>query len=254
MARIAIAVVAHKGGTGKTTVALNLGAELAAAGQRVLLVDVDPQGALGAALGQPTPEKPTLYEALRDEVPIGAAIRPTSMEGLDLVGADLDLSGLEVELPRQSGWQGALRAVLEPLDGYDVAVIDTAPGRGILPYVSLVASTAALAVTPPEFLAYRALRLVEETVERARQERPGLRLLGIVPTFVTRQTRHAREVLEVLQEDYGGQVLPEIPRRVVLQDAALAGQPVRAYAPASAAAGAFAELAREVIARANTTS
>jgi chromosome partitioning protein len=188
------------------------------------------------------------------DVPIEAAIRPTSMEGLDLVGADLDLSGLEVELPQQSGWQGALRAVLEPLDGYDVAVIDTAPGLGILPYVSLVASTAALVVTPPEFLAYRALRLVEETVERARQERPGLRLLGIVPTFVTRQTRHAREVLEVLQDDFGGQVLPEIPRRVVLQDAALAGQPVRAYAPASAAAGAFAELAREVIARANSTS
>ena len=143
---------------------------------------------------------------------------------------------------------------MEPLGGYDVAVIDTAPGLGILPYISLVASTAVLVVTPPEFLAYRALRLVEETVERARQERPGLRLLGIVPTLVTRQTRHAREVLEVLHDDYGDQVLPEIPRRVVLQDAALAGQPVRTYAPASGASEAFAKLAKEVITRANSTS
>ena len=207
--------------------------------------------ACGAA---PTPEKPTLYEALTGEVPIGVAIVPTSMEGLDLLGADLDLSGLEVELPRQPDWQSALRGLLEPLDRYDVVVLDTAPGLGILPYISLVASTAALVVTPPEFLAYRALRLVEETVERAQQETPELRLLGIVPTFVTRQTRHAREVLEVLKDDFGEQVLPEIPRRVVLQDAALAGQPVRTYASTSGVSESFAKLAQEVIARANSTS
>ena len=248
-----IAVVAHKGGTGKTTVALNLGAELAVGGYRVLLVDADPQGALGAALGQLTVEKPTLYEVLTGVAPIDAAIKPAGLERLDLIGADLDLSGLEVELPRQPGWQGALRAVLEPLRAYDFVVIDTAPGLGILPYVALAASTAVLVVTPPEFLAYRALRLVQETVERARQEAPGLRLLGIVPTFVTRQTRHAREVLGVLRDDYGEQLLPEIPRRVVLQDAALAGQAVCAYAPGSGAAGAFAKLAKEVIARVHST-
>lgn len=248
-----IAVVAHKGGAGKTTVALNLGAELAASGRRTLLVDADPQGALGAALGLTDIHKPTLYEAVVGQAPISAVTRPTGIQRLALVAADMDLSGLEVELPHHPGWQGRLRAVLEPLEGYDLMVIDTPPGLGILPYLALVASTAALVVTPPEFLAYRALHLILETVARARQEASRLRLLGIVPTFTTRQTRHAREVLEVLQDDYGENLLPAIPRRVAVQDAALAGQPLRRYAPASDAAGAFAKLAEEVIARVHST-
>ena len=196
------------------------------------------------------PEKPTLYEAMMGEVPLRAAIKPTGKELLAMVASDLDLSGLEVELPRQPGWQGALRRTLEGVDGYDYMVIDTAPGLGVLPYVALVASTVVLVVTPPEFLAYRALPMALETIEEARQQSPGLRLLGIVPNFASRQSRHAREVLEVLREDYGDLVLPEIPRRVAAQDSVLGGQPVRDYAPGSDLAVAFANLTKEVIARA----
>ena len=265
-----IAVIAHKGGTGKTTVALNLGAELAASGLRVVLIDCDPQGGLGISLGQDAIEKPTLYEVVTGQATLAAATKPTGIERLSLVGADLDLSGLEVELPQQRrrvgalrnlierldigsirlpDWQNTLRNSLESLEGYDIAVIDTAPGLGILSYVALVASTAALIVMPPEHMAFRALRLAMETFQRAKERVPDLRLVGIVPTMTTQQTRHAREVLEALRTDHGELVLPEIPRRVVVQDAALAGKPVRDYAPTSGVAQAFSQLAREVLAR-----
>ena len=248
-----IAVAAHKGGAGKTTLAVNLAAELAALGRRVLLIDADPQGAAAAALGLLEVAKPTLYEVLTDAAHITDAVRATGVDGLDLLPSNLDLSGLEVELPGRPRWQAVLHDALTDLEGHDLAVLDTAPGLGILPYVALVASTAALVVTPPEFLAYRALSQVLETVERARQLAPELRLLGIVPTFVTRQTLHARDVLEVMGVDHGDSVLPEIPRRVALQDAALAGRPIRDYDPRNDAAEAFARLAKEVIARAEAT-
>ena len=248
-----IAVVAHKGGTGKTTVALNLAAELAVGGANVLLVDCDPQGAVAPALGMTAASKPTLYEVLVGESPVANAIKPTSVPGLSLISSDLDLAGLEVELGRQSGWQFALRNVLDDVSGYDYMVLDTAPGLGVLPYLALVASTGAIMVTPPEFLAFRVLRQALDTVERAQGQSAGLRLLGIVPTFVSNQTRHAREALQVLREAYGDQVLPEIPRRIAVQDATLGGLPVRNYAPNSDASKAFAQLASEVISRAEAT-
>ncbi len=248
-----IAVVAHKGGTGKTTVSLNLAAELAAKDANVLLVDCDPQGALAPALGMTPTAKPTLYEVLVGESPAAEAIKPTSVERLSLIASDLDLAGLEVELGRQSGWQFALRNVLDDVPGFDYVVLDTAPGLGVLPYLALVASTGAIMVTPPEFLAFRVLRQALDTVERAQRQTPELRLLGIVPTFASHQTRHAKEALEVLREAYGDQVLPQIPRRIAVQDATLGGLPVRSYAPNSDAAMAFAKLASEVISRAEAT-
>ena len=111
-----IAVISHKGGTGKTTVALNLGAELAASGLRVVLIDCDPQGALGASLGMEIVEKPTLYEVVTGEATLAAASKPTGIERLALVGADPDLSALEVELPRKANRQRTLRRLLERLE------------------------------------------------------------------------------------------------------------------------------------------
>lgn len=243
-----IAVAAHKGGAGKTTIAVNLAGALALAGRRVLLVDCDPQGAAAAALGV-TPSKPTLYELIGGAAAVMDALHATDVEGLTVLPADLDLAGAEVELPRRPGWQRAIADVLRPLD-VDVIILDTAPGLGVLPYASLSAATGVLVTCPPSFLAYRALPQVMETIERARGAAPSLRLLGIVPTLVSRRSRHEREVLDALAADYPGRVLAEIPRRVALEDAQLAGQPIGAYAPGSDVAAAFAQLAEEVLRRA----
>jgi chromosome partitioning protein len=247
-----LAVVAHRGGAGKTTVAANLGAALAGLGRRVLLVDADPQGALGAALGV-RPDKPGLYEVLAGRAAAADAIRPTAVEWLALLPADLDLAGADVELVGRPDWHSSLAAALAPIAGrFGILLLDTAPGLGVLAYSALLASTHALIVCPPEFLAFRALEQVLATLERARGRNPGLQLAGIVPTMAGRRSRHEREVLDALAERHGAELLPEIPRRVAVQDAALAGQPVSLYEPRGDAAAAFHTLAREVLRRAET--
>jgi chromosome partitioning protein len=249
---VRIAVVAHKGGAGKTATAANLGAAMAFLGQRVLLVDADPQGALSASFGVGA-VKPTIYEVLTGQALVATAIRTTETDGVALIPADLDLAGAEIELPRHVEWYLMLRNALASLSAYDVILIDTAPGLGVLPYLALLASSSAIAVCPPEFFAYRALGQVVDTIDRAQQIVPGLRLLGIVPTLVSRRSRHEREVLEALRANYAGLLLPEIPRRVVVQDAALAGQSMMVYEPRGDVAAAFIKLAEEVLRRAVQT-
>lgn len=236
-----LAVAAHKGGVGKTAVAVNLAASLGRRGRRVLLVDCDPQGAAGAALGV-QPGKPTLNEMLFTRG--DNAIRSSSVAGLDVLPADLDLAAVELVLPERDpkGWRTALRLTLEPLTHrYDVLVLDTPPGLGVLPYMALRAATGALVTCPPAFLAFRSLPFVLETIDQA-----GASLLGIVPTMVERRSRHEREVLDALSEDYPGKVLTAIPRRVAVQDAQLAGVPLYDFAPTSDAVAAFEQLTTEV--------
>lgn len=241
-----IAVAAHKGGSGKTTVTVNLAGALAARGQTVLVVDADPQGAATAALGAP-PAKPSLYEVLAGEATIEAAARPTATPGVSVVGADLDLAGAEVELPRAGAWQGTLRERLAAADGFDVALIDTAPGLGVLPYVALVAAERVLIVCPPDYLSLRSLPSILEATSRAR-----VPMIGIVPNRVEHRTRHEADVLAQLRTDHGAVLLSEVPGRVALRDAAIAGVPVATYAPASDAAEAFDRLAQEVLDHAPT--
>jgi len=248
----AIAAAAHKGGAGKSLLIANLAAALAADGARVLAVDADSQGALGAALGVRV-EKPGLYEVLRGRASAADAIETTAIDRLDLLPADLDLAGAEDELPRRRDWQPALRRALDPVRAeYELVMIDTAPGLGVLPFAALVAADAALVACPPDFLAFRALPTLLGAIERARTWALEMRLLGIVPMFVGARTRHEAEVLAELRERHGELLLPGIPRRVIVQDAALAGEPVTVFAPYSEAAEAFVALAKEVRRRAKT--
>jgi chromosome partitioning protein len=243
-----IAIAAHKGGAGKTTLAVNMSAAIAAAGQPVLLIDADPQGAATAALGV-KPGAPTLYQVLKGEAQLAEAIRPSRMPRLSIVPATLDLAGAEIELPMVHGWQLALRDVLAN-ERERLVVIDTPPGLGVLAYAALAAVERVVIACPPEYLSLRSLANLATTVSDVAQSvAPNLRVLGIVPTMTTRRSRHEREALEALAENYGSLLLPEIPRRVVIQDAAAAGQPITVYAPASGAAGAFRTLAAEVMRR-----
>lgn len=236
-----IAVISHKGGSGKTALAANLAGAFAAAGNSVLAVDVDPQGGLTAALGV-EPGKPTLYEVInRLARPEGAA-RPTAVPGITLLPADFDLAGAELELPLQGRWHDVLqRAISRYAALHDVTILDTPPGLGVLSFAALSAADAAVIACPPEFMAYRALTQVLRTAHRT-----GVTVLGIVPTLSHRTTRLAAEVLDQLYKDYPQLVLPAIPRRVVVQEAALAGLPLALYAPRSDAGLAFATLAKEV--------
>lgn len=245
-----IAVIAQKGGAGKTTVTANLGAAIASFGQSVLLVDCDPQGSLAAALGV-TQEPPTLAAVLSGQASAASAIRPTSTPNLSLLPADLDLTDVEFALFGQSQWYLALSHALADLEGYDVVLLDTPPGLGVLAFLAVQASTAALIVCPPEYLAYRALGHALATVERARGMTPSLRLLGIVPTLVSGRTREEEQVLAALRAEHGDLVLPPVRRRIVLQEAARAGRPVVQHAPRSDAATTFLDLAEMVLARAS---
>lgn len=240
-----IVIAAHKGGSGKTTVAVNLAGALAQMGMRVLLVDTDPQGAASAALGV-DPRKPTLYEVISGTAKRHEAIVGTSTPGLAILPSDLDLAGAEVELPRQERWQQRLSDVLTSLEEFcDIAVIDTPPGLGVLSYIALQAATEVIVVCPPEYMAFRSLPHLQEMAARV-----NVPVTGIVPTMTTSVSCHAREVLSQLEDEYPGLLLPSIPRRVALQDAALSGLPVTTFEPNSDAARRFLALAKEVLDRA----
>ena len=244
-----VAVISHKGGSGKSAIAANLAGAFADAGSSVLAVDVDPQAGLTAALGLEA-TKPTLYEVISGAARPEEAIRATAVERLSLLPADLDLAGAELELPSRARWHDVIRRTLRrDAARHDVTILDTPPGLGVLSFAALNAADAAIVACPPEFMAYRALPHVLRTAHRA-----GVDVIGVVPTLVHRSTRHAGEVLDQLAQDYPQLLLPEVPRRVAVQEAALAGLPLSRYAPSSDAGVAFAALAQEVAQRANATN
>jgi chromosome partitioning protein len=246
-----LVVAAHKGGVGKTTLAVNLAGALAEAGKRTLVVDADPQGAASSALGL-GPAQASLYDVLAG-TPAADAIVATAVENLDVLPADLDLAGAEIALPRTAGWQSRLRDRLADVDAtYDVVVLDSAPGLGVLPFLALVAGDRVLIAATPAYLTLRALGHVIDTTAQAKEFNAALQIAGIVPSIVGRRTLHQDEALAELEKRWPGWVLPSIPRRVVLEDAAAGGEPVTTYAPRSSSAAAVRSLAQEVLDRAAT--
>ncbi|MDU0347933.1 ParA family protein [Actinomyces sp. MRS3W] len=251
-----IAMCNQKGGVGKTTTTINLGAALAEYGRRVLIVDFDPQGAASAGLGVNAHElDQTIYDMLVAARPdVRPIIHSTSVEGLDLIPANIDLSAAEVQLVGEVAREQALARVLRPvLDDYDAILVDCQPSLGLLTVNALTASHGVIIPLETEFFALRGVALLVETVDRVRDRiNPRLQIDGILATMVDPRTLHSREVLERLTEAFGDKLFDtRIRRTVKFPDASVASEPITSYAPGHPGAEAYRRLAREVIARGN---
>jgi chromosome partitioning protein len=248
-----IALCNQKGGVGKTTTSINLGATLAEYGRRVLAVDFDPQGALSAGLGVPTHDVPTIYDLLLGgSTAVVDTIIPTSTPGLDVIPANIDLSAAEVHLVNEVAREQILARVLRQVsDKYDVILIDCQPSLGLLTINALTAAHGVLIPLECEYFALRGVALLVETVEKVRDRlNPAIRLDGILATMYDSRTLHSREVLQRVVEAFGPQVLETvIGRSVKLPDASVAAEPVTLFAPEHAVTESYRQLARELIVR-----
>lgn len=251
-----ISMCNQKGGVGKTTTTINLGAALAEYGRRVLIVDFDPQGAASAGLGVSAHElDTTIYNLLVAARPdVRPVIHHTATPGLDIVPANIDLAAAEVQLVGEVAREQALARVLRPvLDDYDVILVDCQPSLGLLTINALTASHGVIIPLETEFFALRGVALLIETVERVRDRlNPRLEVDGILATMVDQRTLHSREVLDRLREAFGETLYDtQIRRTIKFPDASVAAEPILSFAPTHAGAEAYRRLAREVIARGN---
>ncbi|AMD87996.1 chromosome partitioning protein [Actinomyces radicidentis] len=249
-----IAMCNQKGGVGKTTTTINLGASLAEYGRRVLIIDFDPQGAASAGLGINSQElDETIYDLLVSAKPdIRPVIHRTSTEGLDIVPANIDLSAAEVQLVNEVAREQALQRVLRPvMDEYDVILVDCQPSLGLLAINALTAAHGVIIPLETEFFALRGVALLVETVDRVRDRlNPRLQIDGILATMVDTRTLHSREVLERLAEAFGDKLFDtRIRRTIKFPDASVASEPITSYAPTHPGAEAYRRLAREIIDR-----
>lgn len=248
-----IAMCNQKGGVGKTTTTINLGAALARYGRRVLAVDFDPQGALSAGLGVAAHDVPTIYDLMLGHVkdPL-EVIQHTEVDGLDVIPANIDLSAAEVHLINEVAREQILAGVLRKVSAdYDVVLIDCQPSLGLLTVNALTASHGVLIPLACEYFALRGVALLIETVDKVRDRlNPQLELDGIVATMFDPRTLHAREVLERVVSTFGDKVFDSvIGRTVKLPDASVAAKSIFEYAPDNPAAEAYLRLARELVDR-----
>jgi chromosome partitioning protein len=248
-----IALCNQKGGVGKTTTAINLGASLAAYGRRVLAVDFDPQGALTAGLGVQSHDVTTIYDLLLGSVKdTASAIIETRTPDLHVIPANIDLSAAEVHLVNEVAREQILARVLRQVaDRYDVILIDCQPSLGLLTVNALTAAHGVLIPLECEYFALRGVALLVETVEKVRDRlNPAIQLDGILATMYDARTLHSREVLERVVEAFGDRVLESvIGRTVKFPDASVAGAPLNSFAPDHAAAEAYRSVARELVSR-----
>lgn len=244
----------QKGGVGKTTTTINLGAALAENGRRVLLVDLDPQGALSAGLGVAHQDLDlTVYNLLIDsKTDVDDVIMHTNVEGMDLMPSNIDLSAAEIQLVNEVGREQTLYRALYPiLDRYDYVLIDCQPSLGLLTVNALAASDGVVIPMECAFFSLRGLALLTDTMEKV-QERlnPRLKLIGIVVTLFDRRTLHAREVMERVIEVFKEKVFDSVIGRTIrFPETSVAGESILTWAPESAGATQYRALGYEVIER-----
>lgn len=249
-----IAVCNQKGGVGKTTSTINLGAAMTEYGRRVLLVDFDPQGALSVGLGIPAHQlEQSIYNLIMERgVTLEDVVIPTRVEGMDLLPSNIDLSAAEVQLVTEVGREQTLgRCIAPALDRYDFVLVDCQPSLGLLTINALACADGVVIPLECEFFSLRGVALLIDTIDKVRERlNPKLEVIGILATMYDPRTLHAREVMSRVVEAFGDTVFDTVINRTVrFPETTVAGEPITVWAPKSAGAKAYRALAREVIAR-----
>jgi chromosome partitioning protein len=247
-----VAVANQKGGVGKTTTAVNLGASIADAGYRTLLVDLDPQCNATVALGLPKDGGASIYDCLSGELALTAAAVPSGIDRLDVVPSTPDLAGANVELPRIEGSETTLRERLGSVrDRYLFTLLDCPPSLGPLTVNALVAADKVIVPVQTEYFALEGLAQLLDTLSLIQRElNPRLTVLGMILTMHDGRTRLARDVEREVREHFPTLVFDTVvPRNVRLGEAPSYGLPVLRHAPHSPGSAAYLKLAKEVAAR-----
>ena len=243
--------VNQKGGVGKTTSAINIGAYIAKAGKKVLLVDFDSQGNMSTGVGV-SKDKPTIYELLAEKATAQEAVKHSPVENLDAISASIDLSGAAIELVEQENREFFLKNALEPFKKlYDFILIDCPPSLGILTLNGLVAADAVLVPMQCEYFALEGITLLLQTVKKVQKSlNPSLKIGGIFFTMYDSRTRLAQDVVLQVKSYFKDVVFNTIiPRNVRLSEAPSHGKPICLYDSTCPGALSYEKLAEEVIRR-----
>jgi chromosome partitioning protein len=248
-----ISLLNHKGGVGKTTSAINIGAGLVELGKKILLIDLDPQANLTLSLGVPR-QRVTIYEAIRGE----AELEPfTVKKNMDVITSSLDLSGAEMELINEAGREYILREMLEPLtEVYDYIIIDCPPSLGLLTLNALTSSQYVIIPLQTEFLALQGLAKIKQVIDKVKfRLNKSLEIGGVVATMFDARRVLNRDVVETIHKYFGEKVFKTYIRDTVsLAEAPAQRKDIFAYLPKSVGAQDYLNLCREVLARTEIAS
>ena len=243
-----IAFANQKGGVAKTTTTLNLAAAFAEEGHRVLCIDMDPQGNLTMSQGiDPDSLETSMYDVLVHDLSIREVIRKRE---IDIACASIDLAGAEIAMSTKIGRERSLDKALRPIaEDYDFVCIDTPPSLGLLTINALTAADKVIVPVQCEYLSMRGLIQLQNTLSMIRENlNPDVDIAGILPTMVDSRTLHAKEAIQILEENFGDRVFgARIRKTIRFAEAPVKGMSVLKYDPSGTAADAYRQLAKEVL-------